>query len=295
MKKNNLRLLAVAVSSLVFLLSSISAQESNISLQEEGTRIRFKRGRSSATIKGTVAKGGPDIYLVGGRAMQRMTVKATGKVSFGIDAPNAAMTSDDSNVNWSGELSAYGDYKIRVYSSGGVQNYSLTISIIPVSQNGGSQTSALESPACRGEQLSLREAEGESDMGGKRYGNYVFTNTSKTACTLAGYPKFVLLNRRGQILRNVKVKFTNDFAISGDAEVSQVSGASKIVKLAPGESAWFQIFYNNGMALEHKKPFPVAAKVRVTAPNTQRAFLINSEIEACCGVEVSAVRGGSPQ
>jgi hypothetical protein len=66
------------------------------------------------------------------------------------------------------------------------------------------------------------------------------------------------------------------------------------VTLAPGESAWFQIFYNDGMALEHKKPFPVSSKVRVTAPHTKRAFLINSEIQACCGVEVSAVRGGSP-
>jgi len=98
--------------------------------QDEGTRVRFQRGSSSAILKGTVAKGGPDIYLVGGRSGQTMTVKATGKVSFGIDAPNATMTPDDSNTNWTGVLAAYGDYKIRVYSSGGVQNYSLTISIV---------------------------------------------------------------------------------------------------------------------------------------------------------------------
>jgi hypothetical protein len=69
------------------------------------------------------------------------------------------------------------------------------------------------------------------------------------------------------------------------------SKASKIATLALGKSAWFQIFYNDGMALEHKQPFPVSAKVRVAAPRTERAFVINGEIQACCGVEVSLLFG----
>ena len=275
--------------SLLFLLSSVFA------FQDEGTRVKFQRGSSSATLKGTVAKGGPDFYLVGAKAGQMMTVKATGKVSFGIDSPNGNLTADDGNTNWNGELPADGDYKIRVYSSGGVQNYSLTISIVSAAKDSGSPMSTAESAPCRGEQLSLKEAEGEADMGGKRYGNYVFTNTSATTCTLEGYPKFALLNKSGQILRNIKVEYTNGFVAAGGGDENQSGGASKIVTLAPGQSAWFQIFYNDGMAIDHKKPFPVSAKVRVIAPHTERAFLIDSKIQACCGVQVSAVRTGSPQ
>lgn len=289
MKKNNLRVLTIAVGSLLFLLSNVFA------FQDEGTRVKFQRGNSSIVLKGTVAKGGPDFYLVGAKAGQTMTVKAMGKVSFGIDSPNGALTSDDSKTNWSGELTAEGDYKIRVYSNGGVQNYSLTVSIISGSPINSSPASTAEASPCLGEQLSLREVEGESDMGGKRYGNYVFTNTSTKTCTLTGYPKFALLNKSGQILSNVKVEYSNNFTVTGDTDGNQSSEASKIVTLAPGKSAWFQIFYNDGMAIDHKRPFPVSAKVRVTAPHTERAFLIKSEIQACCGVEVSAVRSGMPQ
>lgn len=51
------------------------------------TRIKFAHGRSSATVGGTVAKGGPDFYVVGARADQTMTVEVSGAVSFGVDSP----------------------------------------------------------------------------------------------------------------------------------------------------------------------------------------------------------------
>jgi hypothetical protein len=147
---------------------------------------------------------------------------------------------------------------------------------------------------CRSEQLFLREGEGEADIGGKRYGNYIFTNTSSAPCTLAGYPKFVLLNKARQLLRGVKIKYTDAF-MNGSANENQSGNNLKSVTLAPGKTAWFQIFYNDGMALDHKKPFPVAAKVRVTAPNTARPFVVDSQIQACCGIQVSSIRNGSPQ
>lgn len=103
---------------------------SNVLGQNEGTRISFSRGATSATVKGTVAKGGPDFYLVGARAGQTMTIKVTGQVSFGVDSPEGRLTEDDGNTNWSAELPADGDYKIKVFSSGGAQNYSLTVSIV---------------------------------------------------------------------------------------------------------------------------------------------------------------------
>lgn len=124
MKNYYLRFLIVNSLILLLLLTNAFAQGSG-----DGTRISFKRGERAATVKGTVAKGGPDFYLVGAKAGQKMTVKVTGKVSFGIDSPEDTLTEDDGNTSWSEELPADGDYKIRVYSFGGGQNYSLTVSI----------------------------------------------------------------------------------------------------------------------------------------------------------------------
>lgn len=113
--KNNLRFLSGSLLFLVILLSNAAAQD-------EGIRINFKRGTSSATVKGTVAKGGPDFYLVGAKAGQTMTVKVMGKVSFGIDSLGERLTEDDGNTSWSEKLPADGDYKIKVFSSGGAQD-----------------------------------------------------------------------------------------------------------------------------------------------------------------------------
>jgi hypothetical protein len=120
--KNYLRFLIGGVLFPIILLTNALALD-------DGTRVNFRRGTSSATIKGTVAKGGPDFYLVGAKAGQTMTVKVTGKVSFGIDASGERLTEDDGNTNWSEELPSDGDYKVKVFSSGGAQNHTLTVSI----------------------------------------------------------------------------------------------------------------------------------------------------------------------
>ncbi len=165
---------------------------------------------------------------------------------------------------------------------------------------GGSATSARSSASapmpnkiynCTGSQLSLAGEEGDSDIGGKRYWNYVFTNISSKPCLLSGYPKFALLNRSGAIMRT-GIEYTNDYPNS----VTQAKGKrSSSVRLEPGKKAWFQIYFNDGMALEHTKPYPVAHKVRVTAPNDTRRFMLKSDIQTCCGVQVSSFRKGSPK
>lgn len=92
-------------------------------------RISFQRGRSSATVSGTVAKGGPDFWVIGAKAGQTMVVHVDGDVTFGLDSPRGQMTEDDGNTSWRGQLDFDGDHTIRVYSAGGVQKYSLTVSI----------------------------------------------------------------------------------------------------------------------------------------------------------------------
>jgi Domain of unknown function (DUF4232) len=148
---------------------------------------------------------------------------------------------------------------------------------------GGQDSATANSPArCLGGQLSLREAEGEADMGGKRYGNYVFTNASASPCTLSGFPRFVLLNKSGRPLRGVKVE-NSEGHVSGDTNSTRMGDAPQTVTLEPGKTAWFQIFYNDGMAIEHKRPFPVSARVRIIAPGTKRVFILRQRIQPCCG------------
>jgi Protein of unknown function (DUF4232)/Aspartic acid proteinase inhibitor len=144
---------------------------------------------------------------------------------------------------------------------------------------------------CAGEQLAFKEMEGDADMGGKRYGNYVFTNVSLKNCKLLGYPHFSLLNKAGKVMGSVAV--TYDYVVNTDSEEN--GGKPVPVTLKPKQTAYFQIFYNDGMALDNKKPVPTSAKVSVKAPNTTREFVIKSAIQACCGVQVSFIHGGLPQ
>ena len=64
----------------------------------------------------------------------------------------------------------------------------------------------------------------------------------------------------------------------------------KLITLEPGKTAWFQVYYNDGMALDHKKPYPKAYKFMITAPKGDKAFVMRTEIEPCCGVQVSSIQ-----
>lgn len=114
---------------LAFILATVLSSAHALSIQD-GTRIRFQTGRTSATVNGTAAQGGPDFYKVGARKGQTMVVHVDGDVTFGIDSPRGQMTEDDGNTSWRAEnLDFDGDYTIRVYSARNVQKYSLTVSI----------------------------------------------------------------------------------------------------------------------------------------------------------------------
>ena len=93
-------------------------------------RINFKRGTTSATVSGTVAKGGPDRWTFNAKKGQKLTVTIRGKVTYGMDSPRMQMTEDDSNSGTQTfDLDFNGDYSIRVYSMTGTQKYSITVRI----------------------------------------------------------------------------------------------------------------------------------------------------------------------
>jgi hypothetical protein len=96
-------------------------------------RVQFKRGTSSATLTGKVNIAMPDMYIVGARAGQVMTVQLTAQnktVRFMLMSPTTKSLFDDMRRSWSGTLSENGDYTFII--EGDAERgatYSLTVSI----------------------------------------------------------------------------------------------------------------------------------------------------------------------
>jgi hypothetical protein len=108
---------------------------------------------------------------------------------------------------------------------------------------------------------------------------------------LSGYPTFTALNRSGRVMNSVPIKYSNNFP-NGTAGKN---AHRKVVTLKPGKKASFQIYYNDGMALDHKKPFPTVSKVRITAPRDKKSFILKSEFTVCCGITVGSIRAPEAQ
>jgi len=142
---------------------------------------------------------------------------------------------------------------------------------------------------CLRENLSVKEGETDAAMGGVRSVPYTLTNNSSSPCTLKGYPRFEVLNRQGRVVRRAVGKEQ----VPGDSQ----QGPPQLVRLEPGKTAWFSLYYNAGGAGYMGKPCPTYPKVRITAPGTRRAFILRSEIQPCprTDVEVSPIRSGAPQ
>lgn len=99
-------------------------------------RIKFAKGKHSATISGNVIRGDVDTYIVGARAMQTMSVKVTAlenNAAFQIQAPDGSYLSGagetDDATSWSDKLPDDGDYQIVVGGTRGNCSYKLTVTI----------------------------------------------------------------------------------------------------------------------------------------------------------------------
>ena len=84
-------------------------------------RVKFEKGRTTAVLKGNVKDGQEITYLLGAAKGQTMTVHLTGDaknhdVVFSIVGPDGAplMGEGEIDTDWTGELPAAGDYKIKV-------------------------------------------------------------------------------------------------------------------------------------------------------------------------------------
>ncbi|HYG11022.1 MAG TPA: hypothetical protein VD835_13820 [Pyrinomonadaceae bacterium] len=99
-------------------------------------RVRFARGRTSATLKNSVVRGTRDRYLLEARAGQRMTVNITSverNAVFTIHTPagdpiEGAGEAHES-TSWSGSLPESGDYVIEVGGTRGNATYTLKVAV----------------------------------------------------------------------------------------------------------------------------------------------------------------------
>ena len=88
------------------------------------TRIRFARGRNSATVSGTLSNGGSRSYVLRAKSGQVITAtlsSTNGKVDFTQGSVHDTQYSVTTDRN--------GDYYIDIDNHGGRTRYTLTISI----------------------------------------------------------------------------------------------------------------------------------------------------------------------
>jgi hypothetical protein len=107
--------------------------------QNKLQRVRFEKGKSSATIRGRVAGFDTQDYVVAARAGQQMDIRITASNAstyFVLYSINERATDMNETDHYSLETTESGDYVIRVFMmrsaarrKGAVSNYTLTISI----------------------------------------------------------------------------------------------------------------------------------------------------------------------
>jgi hypothetical protein len=102
-----------------------------IAQQNRTRRIKFAPGKNSAVVEDAVVRGTRDIYLVGAKKRQKMTINITSLEDngvFEIKAPNGRLLAQEATT-WSGVLPATGDYQIIVGGTRGNAAYKIKVTI----------------------------------------------------------------------------------------------------------------------------------------------------------------------
>lgn len=117
-----LKKIAFSISVLAVLMLAIAVSDSNA---QSAMRVRFTRGRNSATMRGTIgANGGARHYVLRAAAGQSLTATVSsgnGKVDFTQGAVH--------DTQFSRTVDSNGDVYVDIDNHGGRTNYTLTISI----------------------------------------------------------------------------------------------------------------------------------------------------------------------
>ena len=125
MKKQNNRVACLLVLTLALaLMPTLQAQNSG------ARRIRFPRGSTSTTIRGTVGRDGVITYLVGARAGQTMILEITRGAAIRIHTPSGNdLQGGRGVVSSEDELEETGDYRIEVENRSRRQRVPFTLRI----------------------------------------------------------------------------------------------------------------------------------------------------------------------
>lgn len=111
---------------------------SSVLVEADGVtkRIRFAKGKSSATVRGAVIRGETDTYIVGARAEQMMSVSVSSlenNAVFTLQGPDGDYLQDageeDDARGVTVSLPYNGDYRIKVSGTRGNATYRLTVAI----------------------------------------------------------------------------------------------------------------------------------------------------------------------
>ncbi len=86
------------------------------------TRIRFAKGRTSATVTGRVANGGRVCYFAGARVGQRLTATVSSR-------SGKVVIFESGETSYAYDVETRGDQYVCVDNLGGATTYSLTVSI----------------------------------------------------------------------------------------------------------------------------------------------------------------------
>jgi hypothetical protein len=157
-----------------------------------------------------------------------------------------------------------------------------------IAQSSSPQDRVTSTPArCQTSQLSVRQVSSDAGVGNRAI-IYAFTNTSSSACTLYGYPKFELLNADGQPIKEVRVTR------------SQTTYFHKtqphLVTLAPTAQASFEIAYN---VIPDGQTCVKVDKVKITPPNADRFLTLTEQFTPCgnprARIKITPVEAGNIQ
>lgn len=129
---NQLAMILLIAATVVFTANTANAQKGTIITKP----VRFAKGKSSATVKGTAQAYTTYAYTLRASEGQEMTVSVVSpnrNVRFTVFSPGGlgAFSGEEDLTNWSDMLPKTGTYKIMVFSTSdaGASEYTLKITI----------------------------------------------------------------------------------------------------------------------------------------------------------------------